>query len=245
MLTHWGRVTHICVGNPTIIGPDNGLSPGRRQAIIWTNAEILLIGTLGTNFSEILIEILIFSFKKMCLKVSSAKRRPFRLRKGGHFDKDFRNKIHAHGWFTGTGTDSRKIGPSRLTATKHTTETQHSANEPRAHLFACTNLVVCLIPACVWLSFISMGSWYPRRVSWSHDLCVVLDMRLQCLTGSWSTWGHILPTYTHRNGHFVCNLLSLRSGFNTDVISSVNTTIAIYLFIHLLHWRQPTYICDN
>ena len=32
--THWGRVTHICVGNLTIISPDNGLSPGRRQAII-------------------------------------------------------------------------------------------------------------------------------------------------------------------------------------------------------------------
>ena len=38
------RVTHICVDNLTIIGSDNGLSPGRRQAIIWTNAEILLIG---------------------------------------------------------------------------------------------------------------------------------------------------------------------------------------------------------
>ena len=78
-LTHWGRVTHICVGNLTIIGPDNGLSPGRRQAINRTNAGILLIGTLGTNFSEILIEILIVSFKKMCFKVSSAKRRPFCL----------------------------------------------------------------------------------------------------------------------------------------------------------------------
>ena len=78
-LTHWGRVTHICVGNLIIIGSDNGLSPGRCQAIIWTNAGILLIGPLGTNFSEILIEILIFSFKKMCLKVSSAKRRPFCL----------------------------------------------------------------------------------------------------------------------------------------------------------------------
>ena len=44
-LTHWGRVTHICVNILTIIGSDNGLSPGRRQAIIWTNAGILLIGT--------------------------------------------------------------------------------------------------------------------------------------------------------------------------------------------------------
>ena len=65
LLTHWGQVTHICVGNLAIIGSDNGLSPGRRQAIIWTNAGISLIGPLGTNFSEILIEILTFSFKKM------------------------------------------------------------------------------------------------------------------------------------------------------------------------------------
>ena len=59
-LTHWGRVTHICVGKLSLIGSDNGLSPGRRQAIIWTNAGISLIGASGTNFSEILIEILIF-----------------------------------------------------------------------------------------------------------------------------------------------------------------------------------------
>ena len=76
-LTHWGRVTHIYVGNLIIIGSDNGLSPGRRQAIIWTNAGILLIGPLGTNFSEILIGIQTFSFKKMLLKMSSAKWRPF------------------------------------------------------------------------------------------------------------------------------------------------------------------------
>ena len=51
-------MTHICVSKLTIIGSDNGLSPGRRQAIIWTNAGILLIWPLGTNFSEISIEIL-------------------------------------------------------------------------------------------------------------------------------------------------------------------------------------------
>ena len=33
-LTHCGRVTHICVSKLTIIDSDNGLSPGRRQAII-------------------------------------------------------------------------------------------------------------------------------------------------------------------------------------------------------------------
>ena len=78
-LTHWGRMMHICGDNMTIIGSDNGSSPGRRQAIIWTNAWILLIGPLGTNFSENLIEIHTFSFKKMHLKMSSAKWRPFCL----------------------------------------------------------------------------------------------------------------------------------------------------------------------
>ena len=75
-LTHWGRVTHICVGNLTIIGSDNGLSPDRRQAITWTNAGILIIGPLETNSSEISIKIQTCSFTKMHLKTSSAKRRP-------------------------------------------------------------------------------------------------------------------------------------------------------------------------
>ena len=70
-------MTHICVSKLTIIGSDNGLSPNRCQAIIWNNAGILLIGPLGTKFSEIWIEIQIFSFKKMHLKISSAKWRPF------------------------------------------------------------------------------------------------------------------------------------------------------------------------
>ena len=70
---------HICVGNLTIIGSDNGLLPDRRQAIIWTNAGLLLIGPIRTHFSEIWIEILTFSFKKMHLKISSGKWRPFCL----------------------------------------------------------------------------------------------------------------------------------------------------------------------
>ena len=78
-LIHWGPVTHICVSKLSITGSDNGLSPDRRQAIIWTNVGILLIGPLGTNFSEILIEIQIFLYKKTTLKMSSAKRRPFCL----------------------------------------------------------------------------------------------------------------------------------------------------------------------
>ena len=79
LINHWGRVTHICVSKLAIIGSDDGLSTGRRQAIIWTNAGILFNAPLGTNFSEILIAILTFSFKKMRLNVSSAKWPPFCL----------------------------------------------------------------------------------------------------------------------------------------------------------------------
>ena len=63
-LTHWGRVTYTCVSKLTIIGSDNGLSPERRQTSILTNAGILLIGHLGTNFNDILTGIQTFSFKK-------------------------------------------------------------------------------------------------------------------------------------------------------------------------------------
>ena len=79
VLTHWGRVTHICVGKLTTISSDNGLSPERHQAIIRTNAGILLIGPMRTNFIELLIEIQSFSLKKIRLKMSSAKCCSFRL----------------------------------------------------------------------------------------------------------------------------------------------------------------------
>ena len=68
MLTYRGRAKHICVSNLTIIASDNGWSPGRRQAIIWTSAGILLIGPLGTSFSETLVEIITFSFKKITVE---------------------------------------------------------------------------------------------------------------------------------------------------------------------------------
>ena len=69
----------LFVNKLTTIGSDNGLLPDQCKAIIWTNAGILLIGPWRTNFSEILVEILTFSFKKMCLKISSAKWQPFCL----------------------------------------------------------------------------------------------------------------------------------------------------------------------
>ena len=80
LLTNWGWVTHIRVSKLTITDLDNGLSLGRCQAIVWTNARMLLIGPLGTNFSEILMEIHIFSYKRTHpFKVSSVRCRPFSL----------------------------------------------------------------------------------------------------------------------------------------------------------------------
>ena len=84
---HLGRrVTAVtCLRWPTVsklrcIGSDNGLSPGRRWAIIWPSAEILLIGPLGINYSEISIASNTFSSHlKMHLKMSSAKWRLFRF----------------------------------------------------------------------------------------------------------------------------------------------------------------------
>ena len=73
-LTHWSRVTHMCASKLTIIIPDNGLAPGRRQTIIWTNAGILLIRNLGTHFNEILGEIHTSKLTKIYLNMSYAKR---------------------------------------------------------------------------------------------------------------------------------------------------------------------------
>ena len=95
-LTHRGQVTYICVGKISIIGSDNGLSPSRCQAIIWTNAGILLI--LRTNFSETLIRIQTFSFKKMHFKMAAAKWRPFclglnELKNHSNPEKQYRNSL--------------------------------------------------------------------------------------------------------------------------------------------------------
>ena len=68
VLTHWVWVTYTCISKLTIIDSDNGLSPGRGQAIIWTNAAVLLIQTSGTNSSEIVSEIHTFWFKEMSVK---------------------------------------------------------------------------------------------------------------------------------------------------------------------------------
>ena len=70
VLTQWGRVMHICVGNVSIIGSDNGLSPARRQATIWTNVGILL----GTNFSDIFFQV--HAFENVVSKMAAILSRP-------------------------------------------------------------------------------------------------------------------------------------------------------------------------
>ena len=57
------------VVSSAIIGSDNGLPPNRCQAIIWTNAGIVLIGHRGTNFNKILIKIQQFKKKRKWLLI--------------------------------------------------------------------------------------------------------------------------------------------------------------------------------
>ena len=63
------------------------------QAIIWTSAEIMLITPLGTNASAISIKIQSYSFKKMYLEISLAKRRPFCL---DHLSKALSSQLPIH-----------------------------------------------------------------------------------------------------------------------------------------------------
>ena len=64
----------MCASKLTIIRSYNGLSPGQHQVII--SAGILLVGPLGTNFSEILILIYIFSFENIVWKVAAILSQP-------------------------------------------------------------------------------------------------------------------------------------------------------------------------
>ena len=65
------------VSKLTIIASDEGLSPGRRQAIIWTSAGILLFGRLGTNFSD-------FFYRNYNIFIQENAFESVRLRNGGH-----------------------------------------------------------------------------------------------------------------------------------------------------------------
>ena len=152
ILTHWGRKTHICVGKLSIIGSDNGLSPGRRQVIIWTNAGILLIWPLGTNFNDILIGIQTFSFKKMHLKMSSAKWRPFCL---GH--NVLTTEIYRH--YTLTTTSSYKLEgyhTQNSLSNMHATDVQWLA---RLLALPC-NTMPCFSRSVIYSLFLATKSLY-------------------------------------------------------------------------------------
>ena len=129
-LTHWVRVTHICVGNLTIIVSDNGLSPGWRQASICTNAGILLIWPLGANFSEISIEISTVLFKKIRLKGSSAKWRSF-------FSASMSLKLFFLFKLTSPGGSSEVgWGGGTTWAQRHSTYRQHKHGQSNISKFA-------------------------------------------------------------------------------------------------------------
>ena len=134
-LTHWGRVTLTCVSKQIIYGSDNGLSPSRRQAIIWTNAGILLIGPMGTKFNEILIEIQTFSFKKMHLKMSSGKWRPFCLRLNVLTACQADNKTHFHECMAWRGylSENKYLIPT-IECTLHITLISHERHGVSIHL---------------------------------------------------------------------------------------------------------------
>ena len=66
-------MTHIWISKLTWICSEYGLLHGWHEAIVWTNALILLSGTLWTNICEILIEMYTFSLKKMHFKMLSGK----------------------------------------------------------------------------------------------------------------------------------------------------------------------------
>ena len=75
--THRGQVTHICGSKLSIVRSDNGLSPGRRQAIAWTNAGMLLVESLEQTSVKSYSEFTHFNSRKCIWKR--------RLENGGHF----------------------------------------------------------------------------------------------------------------------------------------------------------------
>ena len=109
-------MTHICICNLTIIGSDNGLSPGQRQAIIWNNAGILLIGPSGTNISGILIKIHTFPFKKKVLcKLAAILSWPQCVK----YDKENYTGMVKINTDTNTNNNSESITPVRISSSRY------------------------------------------------------------------------------------------------------------------------------
>ena len=160
-------MTHICVSKLGIIASDNGLPPGRCQAIIRINAGILLIWSSGTKFTEMLIENHA-SFKKMRLKMSSAKWQPFCLGllsdrasvRGNSYEhgQDRCATQHLHGWY----------------ATKNTRVLTSSQSVQSVYLY---DMKTCFIWLWYLLGQIShitsyhLGSQTTHEVKWGPHTC--------------------------------------------------------------------------
>ena len=181
-LTHWGRVTHICVSKQTSIGSDNGFSPGRHQAIIRTDAGILLIGPLGTNFSEISIEIHILSFKKMHLKMSSGKWWPFCLGLNVFSTGRFYLYDILHHYLTDTGDvmwlpKSQWINPG-----EYSDENQKNS---RIEMVMFLWFIKCILqnkPKCYWVS-----QWLHKSWAWIGEcVCTIWADFYYCKNMPWS-----------------------------------------------------------
>ena len=70
VLTHWGQVTHICVSNLTIIGSDNGLSPGGHQPNHYLHQHWNIVNWILGNKLQWNIQWEISSFWKMAAVLS-------------------------------------------------------------------------------------------------------------------------------------------------------------------------------
>ena len=199
-------MTHICVGNLTITGSDNGLSPDQRQAIIWTNVGILLIGPLGTNFSEVLIEIHTFSFKKIHLKMSSGKWRPFCL--GLNVLKQHRiiawmsNYIHIKPWNV-IDHPCQNFNSGSIDSLRMRQNGRHFTDNPSKHIFLShtiqisikfslklvskgqINNIPALVPIMAWRCPSDKLLSEPMMVSFLAHICVTRPQLVKPVVKLW------------------------------------------------------------
>ena len=118
--------------NRVSIGSDDGLSPIRCQAIIYTNAGLLSIEPLGTNFSEILIKTQTFHSQKCIWK--------YRLQNGSHFVQGEMS------WYHNTAlTFERLLGSSEVeTLVQFQSDWHPDLRPPRLHKIG-GKMSICLV----------------------------------------------------------------------------------------------------
>ena len=140
-LTHWGRATHICISKLTIIGSDNGLSPEWRQAIIWTNAGILLIDHSRYYYSHLVAVRGRGRRKPRVRVVWTNMTMECEVKCKYHWDivqNKYENLMMLHIWIL-CGEDLFSMGIYRLIQTK-------------IYFTVCISMYVkSSVPACMWL----------------------------------------------------------------------------------------------